>query len=49
MPLEAQQGIVAAVGEGMVRTYTCAGGHCPMLSMPQTVADVIHDTAMNGV
>jgi hypothetical protein len=49
MPFEAQQGMVATVGEGVVRTYTCEGGHCPMLSMPQTVADVIHDTAVNEV
>lgn len=49
MPLEAQQGMVSAVGEGVVRTYTCEAGHCPMLSVPQDVADVIHNTARRGV
>lgn len=49
MSFEVQQGMVAAVGEGAVRTYTCDGGHCPMLRVPQAVAEVIHDTAMIGV
>jgi hypothetical protein len=49
MPFAAQHGMVAAVGEGLIRTYSCDGGHCSMLSMPPAVADVVHDTAVNGV
>lgn len=28
------------------RTYTCASGHSPMISMPEKVTEVIHETAM---
>lgn len=41
--------MVAAIGEGAVRTYTCEGAHCAMLSVPQDVADGIHDTVVKGV
>lgn len=34
MPSEVKQGMVAALGERVVPTYTCEGGHCLMLSVP---------------
>lgn len=39
-----QKKMATSLGEGVVRTYTCASGHSPMLSMPEKVVDVIHDT-----
>lgn len=41
-----QRAMVANAGDSVVRTYTCASGHSPMLSVPDKVFEVIHDTAM---
>ncbi|KAJ5161145.1 hypothetical protein N7492_006537 [Penicillium capsulatum] len=45
VPLAAQERMVALPGEGVVSTQACDGGHMAMLSMPQAVADTIHEAA----
>lgn len=41
----AQEAMAALPGEGVVRTQVCEGSHVPMFSIPQTVADVVHEAA----
>ncbi|CAI7677884.1 unnamed protein product [Penicillium pancosmium] len=41
-----QREMVANAGDNVVRTYTCTSGHSPMLSVPEKVFEVIHDTAI---
>ncbi|KAJ5768494.1 hypothetical protein N7533_001077, partial [Penicillium manginii] len=41
-----QREMVANAGDNVVRTYTCASGHSPMLSVPEKVVEVINDTAI---
>jgi hypothetical protein len=43
--LPVQQGMAAMLGDGLVRTRTCAGSHPAMLSVPWAVADVIRSAA----
>jgi hypothetical protein len=45
IPVEAQKFMSSYPGEGVVKIHTCAAGHSPMLSMPQVVADVVHEAA----
>ncbi|KAJ5884923.1 hypothetical protein N7495_009433 [Penicillium taxi] len=49
LPVDTQRAMAALPGRGFTRMYRCSAGHFPMLSMPEGVAFVIHDSIMKNI